>query len=105
MVSAIKHKGKKLYQLARKGISVDRIPRKVTIYALRIEEYQPPKVRFYLECSKGTYVRQLADDIGKILGCGACITQIERLKVGPFRIEDAYAIEEVNESHLRNWED
>ncbi|MCD4779330.1 MAG: tRNA pseudouridine(55) synthase TruB [Candidatus Omnitrophica bacterium] len=104
MVSAIKHKGKKLYQLARKGISVERKPRDVVIYDLHIVDFSPPHVKFYLECSKGTYVRQIADDIGTELGCGACITQIERIKVGPFQIEDAHQIEGINESYLRNWE-
>jgi tRNA pseudouridine55 synthase len=104
MVSAVKHKGKKLYQLARKGISVERKARDVVVYDLHIEDFSPPFVKFYLECSKGTYVRQIADDIGKELGCGACITQIERIKVGPFQIEDAHQIEDINESHLRNWE-
>ena len=58
----------------------------------------------YLECSKGTYVRQLADDIGKTLGCGACIAQIRRIKVGSFHIEDAVNLEDLNESHIRHWE-
>ena len=103
MVSAVKVKGKKLYELARKGIEVERPPRKIVINAIRVEEIAPPQVKFYLECSKGTYVRQLAEDIGKALGCGACISQIERTKVGPFALDQAVELEEVNESHLRSW--
>ena len=103
MVSAVKHKGKKLYELARQGIVVDRQPRAVRIGRLEIEAINPPEVKFYLECSKGTYVRQLAEDIGKKLGCGACISQIQRTKVGSFSIEEAVTIEELNESHIRNW--
>ncbi len=104
MVSAVKKNGKKLYQLARKGLVVEREPRAIRIDRLLLEEFNPPDVKFYLECSKGTYVRQLADDVGKALGCGACISQIERLKVGSFSIEDAVNIEEINESHIRNWQ-
>lgn len=104
MVSAVKVKGKKLYQLARKGIEVEREARPVRIDCLRLESFDPPHVKFYLECSKGTYVRQLAEDIGNLLGCGACISQIERTKVGSFRIEDAVNIEDINESHIRAWQ-
>ncbi len=104
MVSAIKHKGKKLYELARKGIRVERQPRSIRIDRLELLKFRAPDVEFYLECSKGTYVRQLADDIGKVLGCGACISQIERIKVGPFCLEDASTIEECNETHLRDWQ-
>ena len=104
MVSAVKVKGRKLYQLARKGIEVERQPRQIRIDCLRLERFDPPEVKFYLECSKGTYVRQLAEDVGKLLGCGACISQIQRTKVGTFHIEDAVNIEDLNESHIRNWE-
>ena len=104
MVSAVKIKGRKLYQLARKGITVERQARQVRVDCLRIEKFDLPEVKFYLECSKGTYVRQLVDDIGKTLGCGACISQIRRTKVGFFNIEDAVNLEDLNESHIRNWE-
>lgn len=104
MVSAVKIKGRKLYQLARKGITVERQARQIRIDCLRVEQFNPPEVLFYLECSKGTYVRQLAEDVGKILGCGACISQIRRTKVGEFHIEDAVNLEDLNESHIRNWE-
>lgn len=103
MVSAVKHKGRKLYQLARKGITVEREPRQVRIDRLQVERFELPQVQFYLECSKGTYVRQLAEDVGKDLGCGACISQIRRTKVGSFGIEEAVNLEELNESHIRHW--
>lgn len=103
MVSAVKVGGRKLYQLARKGIEVERKPRQIRIDCLRMEEFNPPDVKFYLECSKGTYVRQLAEDVGKVLGCGACISQIQRTKVGAFCLEDAVDIEDINEGHIRNW--
>ena len=104
MVSAVKMGGRKLYQLARKGIEIERVPRPIRIDCLKMESFHPPKVAFYLECSKGTYVRQLAQDIGDMLGCGACISQIQRTRVGHFHVDDAVTIEELNESHIRNWE-
>ena len=103
MVSAVKVNGKKLYEWARKGIEIKRKPRRVRIDRLDIERIDFPQVEFYMECSKGTYVRQLAQDIGEALKCGACISQIERTKVGRFCIDDAVTIEELNENHIRNW--
>lgn len=103
MVSAVKIKGKKLYELARKGITVERKARNVRIDKLEIEGIDFPNVKFYMECSKGTYVRQLADDIGDALGCGACISQIQRTKVGPFNIEESVTIEDLNEDNIRDW--
>ena len=104
MVSAVKVKGRKLYQLAREGISIKRQPRKIRINCLILDAFNPPEVKFYLECSKGTYVRQLAEDIGKSLGCGACISQIQRTKVGGFHIEDAVTLKDLNEGHIRHWQ-
>ncbi len=104
MYSAVKVGGRKLYQLARKGIEVERKARTVRIDCLRVEDFKLPEVKFYMECSKGTYVRQLADDVGQALGCGACISQIQRTKVGPFLLEDAVHLENINESHIRNWQ-
>jgi tRNA pseudouridine55 synthase len=103
MVSAVKKNGKKLYEFARKGIVVERQPRSIRIDRLEIVDFNPPHVKFYVECSKGTYIRQLAQDVGEYLGCGACISQIERTKVGSFSIKDAIKIEDLNESHILNW--
>jgi tRNA pseudouridine55 synthase len=103
MVSAIKYRGERLYKLARKGINVDRPARKIRIDALTVLDFDLPHVRFYLECSKGTYVRQIAEDVGESLGCGACITEIRRTKVGPFALEGSIKLEELNENHLRDW--
>ncbi|MCA9401007.1 MAG: tRNA pseudouridine(55) synthase TruB [Candidatus Omnitrophica bacterium] len=103
MYSALKYKGKKLYELARQGITVQRDPRHITIYKLEIEGMCFPEVSFYLECSKGTYVRQLAEDIGARLKCGACISKIERTKVGEFDICQSVKLEDVNESHIQHW--
>ena len=104
MVSAVKVNGKKLYQFARKGIEVERKARKVIIKKLEILGFNSPHVEFYLECSKGTYVRQIADDVGRVLGCGACISQIERTQVGEFNIGEAVSLKDLNESHIRNWQ-
>ena len=105
MVSAVKVGGKKLYELARKGIVVERQARKIRIDTLRLDEMDAPFVKFYMACSKGTYVRQLAHDVGQILGCGACISQIERVNVGKYSINDSVLIEDIDESHIRRWED
>jgi len=100
MVSAVKINGKKLYELAREGKEVPRPARNVRIDELKLVEFASPYVKIYLECSKGTYVRQLAHDIGDRLGCGACITQIRRAAVGPFTLERSVQLEEVDESKI-----
>ena len=103
MVSAVKHKGERLYKLARKGVTVDRPARQVRIDRLELLSFESPLINFDLDCSKGTYVRQVADDVGEDLGCGACITQIRRTKVGPFTIAEAVRLDDVNATHLRSW--
>lgn len=103
MVSAVKMGGKRLYELARKGIEVAREPRKIRIDKLDLIDFSMPRVKFYLECSKGTYVRKLAEDIAERLGSVACIAQIERTKVGPFTIEQSVNLEDLSEKHIRNW--
>ncbi len=93
--SAVKHKGKKLYELARKGISVKVEPRPVFIGKLDITKIDLPEVAFKVCCSKGTYIRQLCVDIGSHLGCGAYLSRLERTRSGNFHIEDAIRIEEL----------
>jgi tRNA pseudouridine55 synthase len=100
MVSAVKHQGERLYKLARRGAQVERTARKVRIDRLDLLNFRLPEVEFFMSCSKGTYVRQLAEDVGDVLGCGACISQIERTQVGPFSITQAVRLEDVNESHI-----
>jgi tRNA pseudouridine55 synthase len=101
MVSAIKFKGKKLYELARKGIDVPREPRTIRIHKLELLDFAPPDVMFYVECSKGTYVRQLAEDMAARLNTIACISQIERTRVGPYSIEDAVPLADIRPEHVR----
>jgi len=104
MVSAVKHQGERLYKIARQGIEVERVARPVRIDELKVLRCQLPDVEFLMSCSKGTYVRQLAEDVGEVLGCGACISQIERTRVGPFDIAKAVTMENLNESHILNWQ-
>ena len=104
MVSALRYQGERLYSLARRGIDVKLKPRKIKIHYLRLSDFNPPHIEFFIHCSKGTYIRKLAEDIGSILGCGGCISKIRRFSAGPFNIKDAIKLQEVNESHLRHWE-
>jgi tRNA pseudouridine55 synthase len=89
MVSALKHHGVPLYALARKGIVVDREPRRVLVERLTLLGFAPPDVEFEVVCSKGTYVRTIAADVGDVLGCGACLGALERRRVGPFSMDAA----------------
>lgn len=103
MVSAIKHKGKRLYDLARQGIEVERRARSIKIYTLTITRMELPEIDFFVKCSKGTYVRRLGEEIGEILGCGGFISRIRRVSLGLFHIKESIKIEEIDESHLRLW--
>ena len=98
MYSAIKIKGKKLYELARKGKEVERRPRPVTIHTLEILDETPPEGADYLlrvVCSKGTYVRTLCHDIGQALDCGGCMSSLKRVKAAGFTLADSVTLEEV----------
>ncbi|MDQ6747523.1 MAG: tRNA pseudouridine(55) synthase TruB [Candidatus Dormibacteraeota bacterium] len=90
--SAVQQGGKRLYELARRGVEVERTPRPVTIYRLELLEYAPPSLSLLVECSKGTYIRSLAHDLGEALGCGAYLSGLVRTRHGPFRIEDAMSL-------------
>jgi len=89
MFSAKKYQGERLYRLARRGETVDRDPVQVKVYELEMISFEPPFVCFRVFCSKGTYARALCDDIGGVLGCGAHLHNLTRLKSGQFRLEDA----------------
>jgi tRNA pseudouridine55 synthase len=95
MWSAAKVGGKRLYKYARKGRLVDRRSREVFISSIAPIEIRIPDVTFNVVCSKGTYIRTLADDIGQRLGCNAYLTALERRRIGNFRIEDAYSIDDL----------
>lgn len=94
MYSALKHNGQRLYKLAREGIEVERKPRKVTIYSIRLLDFEQGRAELEVHCSKGTYVRTLAEDLGEALGCGAHISQLRRLSVGPYQ-SDMLSLEQL----------
>lgn len=100
MYSALKMGGKPLHLLARKGVVVERAPRLVTIYDLRIEAVDIPFVTFSVECSKGTYIRTICEDIGRALGVGGHMLSLERTGAGGFGIEGARGFDELDESSL-----
>lgn len=85
MYSAIKHQGQPLYKLARQGITVERQPRRVTIYNLKLLDWQKDELKLEISCSKGTYVRTLIEDIGNDLSCGAHVAALHRLSVDPYQ--------------------
>ncbi len=95
MVSAIKKNGVPLYKLARKGIEVEREPRLIHIYNFRFTDYTEPLGTFKLACTKGTYVRSVAHDLGNKLGCGAHLTTLRRSVSGKFDVTDAKTLDEV----------
>ena len=97
MYSALKVNGKKLYELAREGKTVERKSRKVQIYGIHILEMNLPHVRMEVDCSKGTYIRTLCHDIGEKLRVGGCMEELERTKVGRFLKEDAVTLDEVRQ--------
>ena len=97
MYSALKVNGKKLYELAREGKTVERKSRRVQIHGIRIVEMNLPHVRMEVDCSKGTYIRTLCHDIGEKLQVGGCMEELDRTKVGRFLKEDAVTLDEVRQ--------
>ncbi len=102
MYSALKINGKKLYQLAREGKTVERQPREIEIKELEILEVQLPLVRFRVLCSKGTYIRSLCDDIGQRLGCGGAMESLQRTRVENFYLKDALTLAQIEELRDEN---
>lgn len=95
MFSALKHNGVPLYEYARKGITIERPSRPITIYELNVLSIENNHVNFTVKCSKGTYVRTLVDDVGEVLNCGAHVTQLRRLSVGPYSENQMMTIEKL----------
>ncbi len=87
MYSALKHKGERLYKLAREGKEVEREPRNITIHRIEMSGFELPEFELEVHCSKGTYVRTLAEDIGEMIGCGAHVVALRRTGVGPYRAD------------------
>jgi len=94
MFSALKHKGKALYKLARAGKEVERAPRHIEIYSFEITKVELPDIHFELACSKGTYIRVIADDFGKELGCGGILSLLRRTEIGDYKVDDAFNFDE-----------
>lgn len=99
MYSALKYKGKPLYELARQGIEIEREPRSIHIHSLKLEDFQQDTFSFHIHCSKGTYVRTLVDDIGEILGCGAHVYQLRRTAVSPYLSFPMYPIAALEQAY------
>ena len=96
MYSALKHQGQPLYKLARQGIEVERAPRKVTIYSAELLNVTGSEIELLVHCSKGTYIRSLAEDLGAALGCGGHVSGLRRLAAGPYQEEQAVSFEQLN---------
>ncbi len=102
--SAVKIKGKKAYELARKGKPVELEPRKINVYSLELLEWAPPEAVIDVYCSSGTYVRSLANDLGEALGCGAHLVGLRRTKSGRFSLRDAVSLRRLREAfEAGNW--
>jgi tRNA pseudouridine55 synthase len=92
MYSALKHQGKALYTYAREGVEIERKPREITIYQLELDEFRGDELTITVSCSKGTYIRVLAEDIGRALGCGAYMSALRRTVIGPFKLDRAVTL-------------
>lgn len=104
MFSAVKHQGRRLYELARQGIEVERKPRTVQIYELTLVAFSEGLLELEVHCSKGTYVRTLAEDIGERLGCGAHVAALRRTAVGPYGEDGMVTLPQVRETAERERE-
>jgi tRNA pseudouridine55 synthase len=89
MYSAVHHEGRRLYELAREGVEVERRPREAVVHSIDVETLADSSATLRVVCGKGTYVRVLADDLGRALGCGAAVERLVRTRVGPFALADA----------------
>jgi tRNA pseudouridine55 synthase len=98
MYSAVKHRGQPLYRLARAGVTVERKPRPVTVRRLELVAWQPPSATLEIECSRGTYIRSLAHDLGQALGCGAHLRSLVRTRCGVFEIKDSVSLPRLEEA-------
>ena len=98
MFSALRRGGKRLYELARQGVEVDREPREVTVHSIRLVSLNLPDFVIHVRCGKGTYVRTLAADVGAALGCGAALAGLVRTRVGPYALETAVTWDEVRQA-------
>ena len=98
MYSALRRGGRRLYELAREGLEVERAPRQITIFAITLEALALPDLRLRVRCGKGTYIRTLAADLGAALGCGGALATLVRTRVGPYTLADAVPWAELREA-------
>lgn len=103
MYSAVKYKGKRLYNYARKGIIVEREERKVKVYSIEILNIKIPEIKIKIFCSKGTYIRSLCSDMGRDLGCGAVLTGLVRTRIGKMKIENSLTINDLEEKGIKDY--
>jgi tRNA pseudouridine55 synthase len=104
MYSAVKHQGQRLYALARKGLEVEREPRRITIHAMELLDFSLPLVEIGVHCSKGTYIRTLVEDIGEVLGCGAHVANLRRFGVGPYKASGMVTLDALEDCLAREGE-
>jgi tRNA pseudouridine55 synthase len=97
--SAVRVNGRRLYEAARRGEHVEQPVREIEVSAIRLLAYHEPRLEFEVTCSKGTYIRSLANDIGERLGCGGYLASLSRIAIGPFRLEDALTLDAVAALH------
>ena len=98
MVSAVKIGGRKLYELARKGMEVERAARPIQLHEVEVLSIDLPRITFRVVCSAGTYIRVLCENIGEVLGVGGCMEQLQRTHVGPFSLKNALSLEEIKKN-------
>jgi tRNA pseudouridine55 synthase len=103
MYSAVHHQGRRLYELAREGIEVERAPREVVVHSIVIEKLDGPRATVRVVCGKGTYLRVLAADLGAALGCGGAVESLVRCRVGAFDLRDAISWRELTEGVEELW--
>lgn len=95
MFSALKHQGKPLYKLARQGIEIEREARDISVYKLELIRFENDQVELEIECSKGTYIRNIIDDLGQVLGCGAHVEKLRRTFVADYPVEDMVTLQQL----------
>lgn len=96
MYSAVKINGRRLYKDARKGKTVERAPREIFIKEFELTSFEPPFIGFRVVCSKGTYIRSLANDVGVKLGCGAYLKELSRTRIGEYSVNDSFPVEQLH---------
>ena len=98
MYSALKHHGQPLYKLARQGIEVEREPRQITVFHNDLMQFENNELELDIRCSKGTYIRTIAEDLGRVLGCGAHVTALHRRGAGPFGEDDMMSLDDLEQA-------